>query len=172
MDPPVYAHFPSFRKNVTPRLESSPGRRATIFGGMATLFTRIIEGEIPGKFVWRGDRAVAFMTIAPIKPGHVLVAPIEEIDHWLDAPADLRNHLMDVAAAIGTAQMKAFQPKRIGVIIAGLEVPHLHVHVIPMETEQDLSFANADPSATAEALDEAMRELRLALVGNADAVAP
>lgn len=172
MDPPVYAHFPSFRKNVTPRLESSRGRAATIFGRMATLFTRIIEGEIPGRFVWRDDRAVAFMTIAPIKPGHVLVVPIEEIDHWLDAPSDLLHHLMDVAAAIGTAQMKAFRPTRIGIIIAGLEVPHLHIHVIPMETEQDLNFANADHSATAEALDETMRKLRTALVGNTDVVAP
>lgn len=138
---------------------------------MATLFTRIIEGEIPGRFVWRDDRAVAFMTIAPIKPGHVLVAPIEEVDHWLDAPADLRHHLMDVAAAIGRAQMTAFRPARIGVIIAGLEVPHLHIHVIPMETERDLNFANANPSATKEALDEATRLLRSALVGNPDAAA-
>ena len=139
---------------------------------MATLFTRIIEGEIPGRFVWRDDRAVAFMTIAPIKPGHVLVAPIEEIDHWLDAPADLRHHLMDVAAVIGTAQMQAFRPARIGVIIAGLEVPHLHIHVVPMETERDLNFAHANPSATEEELDEATRLLRNALVGNPDAVAP
>jgi histidine triad (HIT) family protein len=137
---------------------------------MATLFTRIINGEIPGRFVWRDDRAVAFMTIAPIKPGHVLVVPIEEVDHWLDAPADLRNHLMDVAARIGTAQMEAFGPPRIGVIIAGLEVPHLHIHVIPMETERDLNFANADPSATEEALNKATSQLRKALVGNSDAV--
>ncbi len=171
MDPPVYARFLSFRKNVTHLWESSLDTAVAIFDDMATLFTRIIEGEIPGRFVWRDDRAVAFMTIAPIKPGHVLVAPIEEIDHWLDAPAELRHHLMDVAAVIGTAQMTAFRPARIGVIIAGLEVPHLHIHVIPMETERDLNFANANPSATKEALDEATRLLRSALVGNPDAVA-
>lgn len=166
MDPPVYARFLSFRKNVTHRWESSPATATTIFGDMATLFTRIIEGEIPGRFVWRDDRAVAFMTIAPIKPGHVLVAPIEEVDHWLDAPADLRHHLMDVAAAIGIAQMKAFRPARIGVIIAGLEVPHLHIHVIPMETEQDLNFANANASATEIELDDATNRLRAALSGD------
>ncbi len=138
---------------------------------MATLFTRIIEGEIPGRFVWRDDRAVAFMTIAPIKPGHVLVAPIEEVDHWLDAAADLRHHLMDVAAAIGTAQMEAFGPSRIGVIIAGLEVPHLHIHVIPMDAERDLNFANANSSATGEELDGATGRLRDALSGNPHAVA-
>lgn len=137
---------------------------------MATLFTRIIEGDIPGRIVWRDTRAVAFMTIAPIKPGHVLVVPIEEVDHWLDASDELRHHLIDIAARIGTAQMEAFRPNRIGVIIAGLEVPHLHVHVIPMETEQDLNFANANPAATNAELEAATNQLRKALVGNADAV--
>lgn len=166
MDPPVYAHFLCFRKNVPHRGESSPAR----FGDMATLFTRIIEGDIPGRFVWRDTRAVAFMTIAPIKPGHVLVVPIEEVDHWLDASDELRHHLIDIAARIGTAQMEAFRPNRIGVIIAGLEVPHLHVHVIPMETEQDLNFANANPAATNAELEAATNQLRKALIGTADAV--
>ena len=133
---------------------------------MPTLFTRIINGEIPGRFVWRDDRVVAFMTIAPIKPGHVLVVPISELDHWIDAPDDLRNHIMNVAAQIGQAQMSAFHPARVGVIIAGLEVPHLHVHVIPIDTERDLNFANANGSATDGELEEAARKLRVALAGN------
>lgn len=133
---------------------------------MTTLFTRIINGEIPGRFIWRDDRVVAFMTVAPITPGHALVVPIEEVDHWIDAPDDLRSHILAVAAQIGRAQMSAFHPARVGVIIAGLEVPHLHVHVIPIETEQDLNFANANGSATDEELEEATRKLRAALMGN------
>ncbi|WP_421120106.1 HIT family protein [Aquihabitans daechungensis] len=131
---------------------------------MASLFTRIIDGEIPGRFVWSDDRCVAFSTIAPITPGHTLVVPRAEVDHWVDLDDDLAAHLMVVAKAIGAAQMDAFSPARIGVIIAGMEVPHTHLHVIPIETEADLDFRRADGSASAEALDDAADRLRGALV--------
>jgi histidine triad (HIT) family protein len=130
---------------------------------MATLFTKIIEGEIPGRFVWRDERAVAFLTIAPIAPGHTLVVPIEEVDHWVDLAPDLAAHLMEVARRIGQAQMRAFSPSRIGMIIAGLEVPHCHLHLIPIESEADLSFARADHSPDPAALDDAAERLRAAL---------
>jgi histidine triad (HIT) family protein len=130
---------------------------------MATLFTRIIDGEIPGRFVWRDERCVAFLTIAPIAPGHTLVVPVDEVDHWVDLEAELAAHLMVVARAIGAAQMAAFAPNRIGMIIAGLEVPHTHLHVIPIETEADLSFSRADHHAAPEALDAAAERLRGAL---------
>ncbi|HLT15810.1 MAG TPA: HIT family protein [Acidimicrobiales bacterium] len=130
---------------------------------MATLFTKIIEGEIPGRFVWRDDRAVVFLTIAPIRPGHALVVPIAEVDHWLDLEPDLAAHLMVVAQHVGRAQMQAFSPTRIGMIIAGLEVPHCHLHVIPIDTEADLSFAKADHGADPAALDDAAERLRAAL---------
>src|SRR5688572_10090703 len=93
-------------------------------GGMTTLFTRIIAGEIPGRFVWRDDRAVGFLTIAPITPGHVLVVPVAEVDHWVDLEPDLAAHLVQVSQKIAAAQMAVFKPVRIGMIIAGLEVPH------------------------------------------------
>ena len=93
---------------------------------MASLFSKIITGDIPGTFVWRDDRAVAFMTIAPIRPGHVLVVPIEEVDHWIDLPPDLRSHLFEVSAVVGAAVQAAFSPTRVGLMIAGLEVPHAH----------------------------------------------
>src|SRR6187431_3088221 len=101
---------------------------------MATIFTRIIDGEIPGTFVWRDDRCAAFMSINPMARGHALVVPIEEIDHWVDAPADLTAHLFEVTRIIGVAQRAAFECERVGVIIAGYEVPHMHVHVIPTST--------------------------------------
>ncbi|WP_426572867.1 HIT family protein [Aquihabitans sp. McL0605] len=130
---------------------------------MTSLFTRIIAGEIPGRFVWSDDRCVAFLTIAPIAPGHALVVPREEVDHWIDLDDDLAAHLMVVAKAVGRAQMEAFAPSRIGMIIAGLEVPHTHLHAIPIETEADLDFRRADAGARAEALDEAADRLRAAL---------
>lgn len=130
---------------------------------MATLFTKIIAGEIPGRFVWRDDRAVAFLTIAPIRPGHVLVVPVEEIDHWVDLPPELAAHLFEVGRQVGRAQMQAFTPVRIGMIIAGLEVPHCHLHVIPIGSESDLSFANADHDPEPAALDAAAERIRAAL---------
>src|SRR5690606_38099442 len=127
------------------------------------LFTRIIDGELPGRFVWRDEEVVAFLTINPITPGHTLVVPRAEIDHWLDLPTELAERCMAVAQAIGQAQMAAFSPRRIGLIIAGLEVPHTHLHLVPIDTEADLSFAKADPSPDPAALDDAAERLRAAL---------
>ncbi|HZA88138.1 MAG TPA: HIT family protein, partial [Acidimicrobiales bacterium] len=130
---------------------------------MATLFTKIIDGDIPGRFVWRDERAVAFLTIAPITTGHVLVVPIEEVDHWVDLEPDLAAHLMKVAREVGRAQMQAFTPTRIGLIVAGLEVPHCHVHLVPIDTEAELSFSRADHDPDPAALDAAADALRAAL---------
>jgi len=139
---------------------------------MATLFTRIIEGEIPGRFVWRDDRAVAFLTIAPITLGHTLVVPIAEVDHWIDLDAGLAAHLMVVGRDVGRAQQAAFRPVRVGMIIAGLEVPHTHLHLVPIDSEADLSFSKADPDPDPVALDNAADRLRAALrdQGHADRV--
>lgn len=130
---------------------------------MATLFTRVIEGELPGRFVWRDERCVAFLSIAPLRPGHALVVPIAEVDHWLDLDPDLLAHLTGVAHTIGRAQMAAFRPARVGLIVAGLEVPHCHLHIVPMDSERDLSFANANSATSAAELDDAAERLRGAL---------
>jgi histidine triad (HIT) family protein len=127
---------------------------------MATIFTRIIEGDIPGTFVWRDDRCVAIMSINPLRPGHTLVVPVEEIDHWIDCPADLRDHLFDVAQRIARAQQTSFQPARIGLMIAGLEVPHLHLHVVPIDGVHDLDFANAADHVDPDELEAAARAIR------------
>lgn len=130
---------------------------------MSTLFTKIIGGDIPARFVWRDDEVVAFLTINPITPGHTLVVPILEVDHWLDLPAPLAQRCMAAAQVIGQAQMAAFSPTRIGMIIAGLEVPHTHLHLIPIDREADLSFAKADPSPAPASLDVAAERIRAAL---------
>lgn len=130
---------------------------------MSTLFTKIIDGELPGRFVYRDDVCVAFLTIAPICPGHTLVVPRLEIDHWVDLPDDVAGHLAIVARKIGAAQMDAFNAERISLIIAGLEVPHTHLHVLPIATEADIDFRKADSSVDPEELDQAAEALRIAL---------
>ena len=120
---------------------------------MTTIFTRIIEGEIPGTFVHRDDRCVAFMSINPLAPGHVLVVPIDEIDHWVDASPDLTTHLFEVTARIGRALERAYDCERVGVIIAGYEVPHAHIHVIPTDDMSQFDFANAAPSVDRDELE-------------------
>lgn len=127
---------------------------------MASLFTRIIDGDLPGRFVHADDLCVAFLTIAPLRPGHTLVVPRAEVDHWIDLDADLAAHLMTVAHRVGRAQQAVFSPARIGLIIAGMEVPHTHLHVVPIRTEADLNFANADHEPGDAALDEAADALR------------
>ena len=127
---------------------------------MATIFTRIFDGDIPGTFVWQDDRCGAFMSINPLRRGHVLVAPRDEIDDWLDAPPELREHLFDVAHSIGVAQQRAFAPARVGLMIVGLEVAHLHLHVVPIDGVNDLDFANAATSADRDELESAAAEIR------------
>ena len=132
---------------------------------MSTIFTRIIDGEIPGHFVWRDDIAVAFLSIAPLSPGHTLVVPRREIDHWIDADRDLRMHLFDVAHAVAAAQQRAFEPEKVGLMVAGLEVPHLHIHVSPINDVADLDFAKADGGVSQEALADAADRIRTELIG-------
>lgn len=134
--------------------------RIASFCIMASVFTLIINGDLPGRFVWNDDQCVAFLSINPLAPGHVLVVPRREVDHWVDADADLLAHLMAVAQRIGAALSEAFQPVKVGMMIAGLEVPHLHVHLVPIREVHDLDFARADPSPEPQALDEAAERIR------------
>ena len=110
---------------------------------MSSLFTRIIRGEIPGHFVYKDEICVAFLTINPIVTGHTLVVPIEEIDEWTNLSAEISTHLMVVAKRIGLAQKQLHKCNRVGLIIAGFEIPHCHLHVIPADTMSDLSFDQA-----------------------------
>lgn len=130
---------------------------------MASLFTRIINGEIPGRFVWQDDRCVAFLTIAPIRPGHTLVVPRDEIDHWVDAPDDLAAHLFTTAQKVARGIQSAFPCTKVGLMCAGLEVPHLHLHLTPIDEIRDMDFARQDSRAHASDLDAAAEKLRSAL---------
>lgn len=138
---------------------------------MASVFTRIIEGELPSHMVWRDEQCVAFLSINPLRHGHTLVVPIAEVDHWLDLDPELAAHLMVVAQRIGAAQQEAFQPLRVGLMVAGLEVPHVHLHVLPIWGVADLDFANADLQPDPESLASAAAALRTALEGSHGVVA-
>lgn len=129
---------------------------------MASVFSKIINAEIPGHFVYRDDKAIAIMTIAPIAAGHVLVIPIEEIDHWDDVPAPIAAHLMNVAQNVAKAIKKTFPCVRVGMVIAGLEVPHTHLHVLPISQLSDFDFSKAKMAEQAT-LAEHARLLKAAL---------
>lgn len=130
---------------------------------MSTLFSRIIQGDLPGRFVYRAQRCAAFLTIAPLRPGHVLVVPRDEISEWTDTDDDLLSELMLVGKRIGAAQKAAFGAPRAGLIIAGFEVPHVHLHVFPTWGIDDFDFGQADPDPDPADLDAAADALRAAL---------
>lgn len=132
---------------------------------MSTVFELIIEGQIPGRFVWSDEVCVAIMTIEPVAPGHTLVIPREPVDKWTDLSEDVLAHIMTVSQKIARAQEVAFNVPRSAVVIAGFEVPHTHVHVIPARTEAHASLTNA-AAAASEALTESAEKLRSALVAS------
>ena len=130
---------------------------------MASVFTMIMNREIPGRFVYEDDDVVAFLTIEPMTRGHTLVVPRSEVDRWQDVEAGLFNHVMAVSQRIGKAVCTAFGADRAGVIIAGLEVPHLHVHVFPAFNLTDFGFAHVNRNPSPESLDEAQAKIIAAL---------
>ena len=130
---------------------------------MSTVFTKIIDGDLPGRFVWSDDVAVGFLSINPLGPGHTLVVPRAEVDHWVDADAELMAHLTGVAHAVGIAVRAIWQPPRVGLIVAGFEVPHLHVHVFPAWEMRAFDFATAAAGVDAAEQDAHRDSLRAAL---------
>ncbi|WP_062988466.1 HIT family protein [Nocardia anaemiae] len=130
---------------------------------MASVFSAIIEGQLPGRFVWEDDEFVAFLTIAPVTQGHTLVVPRKEIDQWQDVDSDTFARLNGVAQKIGQAVRRAWNAPRAGLLIAGLEVPHLHVHVFPAFTMGNFDISSANPHPTPESLDEAQTKIKTAL---------
>jgi histidine triad (HIT) family protein len=131
---------------------------------MSTLFTKIIDGDLPGSFVHRDHHCVVFMSINPISTGHALVVPKVEVDHWLDLPEDIAAHLFAVAARIGRAQTRAFSNQRTALIIVGFEINHCHLHVIPANSMADVSFENADLQADPSVLQQAAQLIQQHLV--------
>ena len=130
---------------------------------MASIFTMIMNGDIPSRMLLEDDLCVSFLDVRPLAPGHALVVPRVEIDQWTDLSPDTAAHLMSVAHRVGQAQKALFSPARIGLMIAGFEVPHAHVHVVPMNSMAQLDFANADSSPDQDALDGHLAALQAEL---------
>lgn len=121
---------------------------------MPTLFTRILNGDIPGTFVYRDDQCAAFLSINPLADGHVLVVPVEEVDHWVDLSPALSEHLFTVSHRLGIAIQRAFPCERVGMIIAGYEINHCHIHLIPTQNIGQFNFANAAATVERDVLEQ------------------
>lgn len=130
---------------------------------MPTVFTRILAGEIPGTFVHRDERCAVIMSINPLAHGHALVIPVDEVAHWVELDLDLAGHLFSVAHRIGRAQQQAFACERVGLIIAGYEVPHTHLHVVPTNSMRELDFRFAAASVERDELESAAEAIRARL---------
>ncbi|KSU79164.1 histidine triad (HIT) family protein [Pseudarthrobacter enclensis] len=130
---------------------------------MSTLFTKILNGEIPGRFVWREEDVSAFLTTGPLADGHTLVVPTEEVDRWTDASPETLARVMEVARRIGAVQVDLFGARRAGLIVAGYEINHLHVHVWPSQSMADFDFGSADQNPDPEVLDANADKLRAGL---------
>jgi histidine triad (HIT) family protein len=130
---------------------------------MASIFTKILNREIPGRFVWKDEQCFAILTINPIQPGHLLVIPREEIDNWVYVPDALRDHLFKVGQTLAKALMKAYRPVKVGLMIVGLEVKHVHLHLMPISAPEHVEFARADKNPDPKALDAAAAKIRAAL---------
>jgi diadenosine tetraphosphate (Ap4A) HIT family hydrolase len=130
---------------------------------MTGIFSKIIDGQIPSWMLWEDEVCVSFLDVRPLAAGHALVVPREETDLWTDLSAQTAAHLVEIGHSIGRAQMAVFSPARIGLMIAGFEVPHTHVHVVPMRSMADLDFANVNPNPDEAQLDSQLTQLRDAL---------
>ena len=131
-----------------------------------TIFTRIIEGELPGHFVWRDERCVAFLSINPIRDGHTLVVPRAEVDHWIDLPTEDLNHATLVARTIAQSMQTAFPSEKVGLLLVGLEVPHVHFHVLPIDRVGDVDFRNQRSNVPNEELSAVAYRLRAQLAAD------
>lgn len=113
---------------------------------MATLFTRIVGGEIPCHKICEDARFLAFLDIRPINPGHTLVIPKREINYFFDLDDVMMGSIMIFAKKVAVAIKKTVECRRVGVMVAGIEVPHAHVHLVPIQEVGDLNFAKAKPA--------------------------
>ena len=107
---------------------------------MASIFSRIAAGEIPSYKVAADDRHYAFLDINPMAPGHVLVIPRREVDYLFDLSAEEYADLMEFARKVALKVKKAIPCQRVGVAVLGMEVPHAHIHLVPLQTEADMDF--------------------------------
>ena len=124
-----------------------------------TIFSKIIAGEIPSYKIAEDEKFFAFLDIFPLREGHVLVVPKTEVDNLFDLPADYLRDMLLFAQPIAKAIEKAFDCNRCGISVLGLEVPHAHVHLIPINSSNDLNFTQPKPKASEESLKKAQDKI-------------
>ncbi len=127
---------------------------------MATIFSKIINGEIPAHKVAEDDRYFAFLDINPLAKGHTLVVPKKEVDYLFDLEDELLAGMMVFSKKVALAIEKVIPCKRIGVAVLGLEIPHAHIHLVPLNRESDISFSKPKLKLTEEELAEIASKIR------------
>ena len=137
---------------------------------MSSVFTKIIAGELPGRFVYRDEQVAAFLSINPVAYGHTLIVPVKEIDKWTDIEPQLWAQMNEVAQQVGRAVIEAFGSERAAYLIAGFEVPHAHIHVFPANDMSGYNLSAAMPADTTDPakMDDAANRLRELLDVDAD----
>lgn len=131
---------------------------------MATIFSRIIAGEIPSYKIAENDKFFAFLDVSPRVKGHTLVVPKKEIDYIFDIEDELLAEMMVYAKRIAKAIETAIPCKRIGVMVLGLEVPHAHIHLLPIQSEKDMNLSNPKLKLEAEEFTEITRKIKEAFI--------
>jgi histidine triad (HIT) family protein len=129
-----------------------------IFGGM-TIFSKIIAGEIPSYKIAENEKFFAFLDIFPLREGHVLVVPKVEVDNLFDLPKDYLKEILEFAQPIAKAIEKSFHCNRCGVSVIGLEIPHAHIHLIPINSSNDLNFTQPKEKVSDEALKKVQEKI-------------
>jgi histidine triad (HIT) family protein len=127
---------------------------------MASIFTKIINREIPGQIIAEDDRFIAFLDITPLVMGHVLVVPKKEVDYIFDLDDDTLSAMNIFAKKVSVAIRKTIPCKRIGVAVIGLEVPHTHVHLVPINDADDLNFTRPKLKPSKEELTAVAEQIR------------
>lgn len=127
---------------------------------MSSIFTRIINGEIPCYKIAENDKFIAFLDAFPMMQGHTLVVPKQEIDYIFDLSDDLLSEIMTFAKPIAKAVESAIPCQRIAVAVIGLEVPHAHVHLMPIQQVGDVNFKNPKPSFTKEEFEATAAKIK------------
>lgn len=124
-----------------------------------TIFSKIIAGEIPSYKIAENEKFFAFLDIFPLREGHVLVVPKKEVDNLFDLPAEYLQEMLVFAQPIAKAIEKAFDCNRCGISVIGLEVPHAHIHLVPINSANDLNFTQDKPKAAPEDLKKVQEKL-------------
>ncbi len=127
---------------------------------MPTIFTRIIKGEIPSYKIAEDDRFLAFLDINPLRAGHTLVVPKQETDYIFDLEDELLSEIMVFSKKVAAAIREVIPCNRIGLAVLGLEIPHAHIHLVPMDSMEDINFRNPKLKFTPEEFKNVAEEIR------------